>query len=117
MASYPAYRYISRLAIETFLYNFYVSDKKLFIDAKTCGYRDFKEQIKKYCKSHHNLEFWLIFKGLETKRKRVRYIYAEDLAKKMKILGRDDLAAKCYQFVKNVFNDGQKDIDSFSQKE
>ena len=94
----------------------YVREQKLFIDAKTCGYRDFKEQIKKYCKNHHNLEFWLIFKGIETKRKRVKYIYAEELAKKMKILGRDDLATKCYQFVKNVFDDSQKSMDSFTKK-
>ena len=93
----------------------YIPGQKLFIDAKTCGYKDFKEQIKKYCKSHHHLEFWLIFKGLETKRKRVKYIYAEDLAKKMEILGRDDLAAKCYQFVRNVFDDEQKGLNSFAK--
>lgn len=86
----------------------YVSQKKLFIDAKTCGYRDFKGQIKKYCSNGHKLEFWLIFKGLETKSKKVKYIYAEELAGRMKQLGREDLAVKCYQFIRNVFDEGQK---------
>jgi len=86
----------------------YVQDKKLFIDAKTCGYKDFKEQIKKYCSNGHKLEFWLIFKGLETKNKKVRYVYAKELTERMKQLGRGDLAVKCYQFIKNVFDEGQK---------
>ena len=85
----------------------YIPDKNLFIDAKTCGYRDFKEQIKKYCKNNHRLEFWLIFKGIETKRKKVKYVYAEELAKKMINLGRKYLAIKCCQFIKNVYSEEQ----------
>lgn len=85
----------------------YVPNEKLFIDAKTCGYKDFKDQIKKYAIKKHRIEFWLVFKGIETKSKRVKYIYAEELAKKMKDLGREDLAAKCYQFIKNVYSDDQ----------
>jgi len=86
----------------------YVPDKKLFIDAKTCGYRDFKEQIKRYCFNGCRLEFWLIFKGLETKNKKVKYVYAEELAERMKQSGREDLVAKCYQFIRNVFDEEQK---------
>lgn len=86
----------------------YVPDERLFIDAKTCGYRDFKEQIKKYCSNGHKLEFWLIFKGLETKNKKVKYVYAEELAERMKQSGREDLAVKCYQFIRNVFDEEQR---------
>ncbi|MBS3155113.1 hypothetical protein J4404_01300 [Candidatus Woesearchaeota archaeon] len=85
----------------------YIPNEKLFIDAKTCGYKDFKDQIKKYAIKKHRIEFWLVFKGIETKSKRVKYIYAEELAKKMKGLGEEDLAAKCYQFIKNVYSDDQ----------
>lgn len=88
----------------------YIPNENLLIDAKTCGYKDFKDQIKKYGKKH-KLEFWLIFKGIETKRKNVKYIYAEELANRMNRLGRKDLAAKCYQFVKNVYSDGQKTLE------
>tara|TARA_Y100000310_G_scaffold337627_1_gene425203 strand:- start:1517 stop:2824 length:1308 start_codon:yes stop_codon:yes gene_type:complete len=91
----------------------YVPDKKLFIEAKTCGYKDFKSQIKKYCKNGYNLEFWLIFKGIETKSVKVDYVYAKELADIMKKFGREDLAAKCYQFVKNVFDEGQSDINAY----
>jgi len=86
----------------------HVPKESLIIDVKTCGYKDFKEQIRRYCKNHYKLEFWLIFKGIETKRKRVKYVYAEELAKRMKRLGRKDLAAKCYQFLNNVYSEGQK---------
>ena len=86
----------------------YVKENKLFIDAKTCGYRDFKEQIQRYCENGHKLEFWCIFKGLETKSKKVRYVYAEELAEKMKRLGREHLAAKCHQFLRNVFDEEQE---------
>ena len=86
----------------------YIPDKKLFIDAKTCGYKDFKEQTKRYCSNGHSLEFWLIFKGIETKNKKVKYVYAEELAKRMKQSGREDFAAKCYQFIRNVFDEEQK---------
>ena len=86
----------------------YVQNQGLFIDAKTCGYRDFKEQIRRYCSNGHRLEFWCIFKGIETANDKVKYVYAEELSKRMKILGREDLAAKCYQFVRNVFDEGQK---------
>jgi len=82
----------------------YVREYKLFIDAKTCGYRDFKEQIQRYCENGHKLEFWCIFKGLETKSKKVKYVYAEELAIKMKQMEREDLAAKCHQFLRNVFD-------------
>jgi len=85
----------------------YIKDKKLFIDAKTCGYKEFKEQVKKYCKNGHKLEFWCIFRGMENRSKKVKYIYAEELAKIMKKLGRKDLSAKCYQFIKNVYSDEQ----------
>jgi len=90
----------------------YVPDKNLFIDAKTCGYRDFKEQINRYCKNNNRLEFWLIFKGIETKRKKVEYVYAEELAKKMVKLGKDDLAVKCHQFIKNVYSEEQTSLKS-----
>jgi hypothetical protein len=52
----------------------YIRDIKLFIDAKTCGYKDFKEQIKRYCSNSHRLEFWCIFKGIENKNRKARYI-------------------------------------------
>ena len=84
----------------------YVPKENLFIDAKTCGYEDFKDQIKRYSKKH-KLEFWLIFKGMETKRKNVEYIYSTQLAEKMKQFGRRDLANKCYQFIKNIHSDLQ----------
>ena len=83
----------------------YIKDKKLFIDAKTCGYKEFKEQVKKYCKNGHELEFWCIFKGMENRSKKVKYIYADELARKMKNLGRYDLSSKCYQFIKNVYSE------------
>ncbi|MBI2651925.1 hypothetical protein HYX00_00545 [Candidatus Woesearchaeota archaeon] len=86
----------------------YVPKESLFIEAKTCGYKDFKEQIRRYCSNGYKLEFWCIFKGIETKHEQVKYVYAEELAKRMKLLGRQDLAAKCYQFVRNVFDEGQK---------
>ena len=86
----------------------YVPNEELFIEVKTCGYKDFKEQIRRYCSNGHRLEFWCIFKGIETKNDKVKYIYAEELAKRMKTLGREDFAAKCYQFIKNVFDEGQK---------
>lgn len=86
----------------------YIPKNKLFIDAKTCGYRDFKEQIYKYCSNGHKVEFWLIFKGLETKNEKVKYIYAEELAERMKDFGREDLAIKCNQFLRNVFDEGQE---------
>lgn len=86
----------------------YIPNENLFIDAKTCSYRDFKEQIKRYCSNGHRLEFWLIFKGIETKRKKVKYVYAEELAEKMKKSGRGDLSAKCHQFIRNVFDEGQR---------
>ena len=89
----------------------YVPNESLFIEVKTCGYKDFKEQIRRYCSNGHRLEFWCIFKGIETKNDEVKYIYAEELAKRMKILGREDLAAKCYQFIRNVFDEGQKTLD------
>ena len=86
----------------------YAPNENLFIEAKTCGYKDFKEQIRRYCSNGNKLEFWCIFKGIETKNDKVKYIYAEELAKRMKALGRDDLAVKCYQFIRNVFDEGQK---------
>ncbi len=86
----------------------YVRDDKLFIDAKTCGYKDFKEQIKKYCCNSHKLVFWCVFKGIENENKKVKYIYAEELAKRMRELGREDLSAKCHQFLRNVYNKEQK---------
>ncbi len=85
----------------------YIPQRNLFIEAKTCGYRDFKEQIKRYCFNGNKLEFWCIFKGLETKRKNVRYVYAEELAQRMKDSGKADLAAKCHQFIRNVYSDEQ----------
>ena len=86
----------------------YIRHNKLFIDAKTCGYKDFKEQIKKYCNNGHKLEFWCIFKGIENKSEKVEYVYAGELASVMKLLGREDLAAKCHQFLRNIFNEEQK---------
>ncbi len=86
----------------------YVKGKELFIDAKTCGYRDFKDQIEKYCSNGHKLEFWCIFKGLENRSKKVGYVYAGELAKRMKKLGREDLAARCHQFLRNIFDEEQK---------
>ena len=86
----------------------YVRDNKLFIDAKTCGYKNFQVQTKKYCNNGHKLEFWCVFKGIENKSKKIRYVYAEELAERMKNLGREDLAAKCHQFLRNVFDEGQK---------
>jgi len=88
----------------------YVQNQSLFIEAKTCGYRDFKQQIERYCSNDHRLEFWCIFKGIETKHDMVSYIYAKDLAKKMKSLGRQDLAVKCQQFIRNVFNEEQRTL-------
>ena len=85
----------------------FIPKKGLFIDAKTCGYKDFKEQIRKYCKNDYKLEFWLIFKGIETKRKNVKYVYAKELAKLMEKIERKDLAIKCHQFIKNVFSEDQ----------
>lgn len=86
----------------------YIKGNKLFIDAKTCGYKDFQAQIKKYCKNGRKLEFWCVFKGIENKSGKVRYVYAEELAERMKNLRREDLAAKCYQFLMNVFDEEQK---------
>ena len=86
----------------------YVPNEELFIEVKTCGYKDFKGQIRRYCLNGQRLEFWCIFKGIETKNDKVKYIYAEELAKRMKTLGREDLSAKCYQFIKNVFDEEQK---------
>lgn len=37
----------------------------------------------------------------------LKYKY-EELAKRMRELGKRDLSAKCYQFVKNVFDEEQK---------
>ena len=88
----------------------YVQNQSFFIEAKTCGYRDFKQQIERYCSNDHRLEFWCIFKGIETKHDMVSYIYAKDLAKKMKSLGRQDLAVKCQQFIRNVFNEEQRTL-------
>lgn len=86
----------------------YVPNRSLFIEIKTCGYKDFREQIKRYCSNGNRLELWCIFKGIETKNDKVRYVYAEELAKRMKVLKRQDLVAKCYQFVRNVFDEEQK---------
>lgn len=86
----------------------YIQNQSLFIEAKTCGYRDFKQQIEKYCLNGHRLEFWCIFRGIETKNDKVKYVYAKDLAKRMKTLGRQDLAAKCHQFIRNVFSEEQR---------
>lgn len=88
----------------------YVPNERLFIEAKTCGYKDFREQIKRYCANGNRLEIWSIFKGIETKSDKVEYRYAEDLAKRMKTIGRQDLAVKCYQFVRNVFDEGQRTL-------
>jgi len=85
----------------------YVQEKKLFIDAKTCGYKEFREQVNKYCKNGHKIEFWCIFKGIENRSKKVKYIYAEELANKMIKLNRKDLGDKCYQFIKNVYSEEQ----------
>tara|TARA_Y100000034_G_C6889035_1_gene408696 strand:- start:202 stop:1137 length:936 start_codon:yes stop_codon:yes gene_type:complete len=85
----------------------YVKDKNLFIDAKTCGYKEFREQVKRYCKNGQKIEFWCIFKGMENRSKKVRYIYAEELAKKMRKIGRKDLGAKCHQFIKNIYSEEQ----------
>jgi len=85
----------------------FVPDQKLLVDAKTCGYSDFGDQVKKYCEKGHKLEFWCIFKGIENKSAKVGYVYAEELARKMKHSGRDDLAAKCHQFLRNVYCDEQ----------
>lgn len=89
----------------------FVKNKNILIDAKTCGYKDFKEQIKKYCKGDYKLEFWCIFRGIENKSKKITYVYAEDLAKKMKKLGRNDLAIRCHQFLRNVFDESQTVLD------
>ncbi|MBU0963015.1 MAG: hypothetical protein KKD48_03880, partial [Nanoarchaeota archaeon] len=71
-----------------------------FIDAKTSGYNDFKDQIKRYViKNGASLEFWCIFKGIETKHPKVKYIYANELAMRMDKIGRKDLAIKCCQFL------------------
>jgi len=88
----------------------YAKHQQLFIEAKTCGYKDFRQQIKKYCNNGHKLEFWCVFRGIENKSKNVKYVYAEDLAKKLKVLGREDLANKCYQFLRNVFDEKQKTL-------
>lgn len=40
----------------------------------------------------------------------LKYVYAEELAKRMKKLGRKDLAAKCYQFIKNVYSEEQNTL-------
>ena len=89
----------------------HISNQKLFIDAKTCGYKDFKEQIKRYGKEGHKLEFWCIFKGIENKSNKVNYVYAEELGKRMGKIGRKDLAIKCHQFVRNVFDKTQQVLD------
>ena len=86
----------------------YIRECNLFIDAKTCGYKDFGGQIKRYCKKGHKLEFWCVFKGMENKSEKVGYVYAKELARIMKNLGREDLAAKCHQFLRNVFNEEQR---------
>ena len=85
----------------------YIKDKNLFIDAKTCGYKEFKEQVKRYCKNGHTLEFWCIFKGMENRSKKVKYMYAQELAKEMEKIGRNDLSSKCYQFINNIYSEEQ----------
>jgi hypothetical protein len=85
----------------------YVSKNALFIDAKTCGYKEFREQVKKYCRNGHKLEFWCIFKGMENRSKKVKYVYAKELAEKMEKYERGDLSAKCYQFIKNIYSEEQ----------
>ncbi|MDP7244229.1 MAG: hypothetical protein QF568_02715 [Flavobacteriales bacterium] len=49
-----------------------------------------------------------LFKGIENKSEKVRYVYADGLAERMKFLGREDLAVKCHQFLRNVFNEEQR---------
>ncbi|MBI2107413.1 hypothetical protein HYT57_05505 [Candidatus Woesearchaeota archaeon] len=88
----------------------YIKEKNLFIDAKTCGYKEFREQVKKYCFNGAKLEFWCIFKGMENRSKKVRYVYAEELAKMMKDIGRNDLSSKCYQFIKNIYSEEQTSL-------
>ena len=85
----------------------YIPEENLFIEVKTCGYKDFKEQIRRYCCNGHRIEFWCIFKGIEVRNDKVKYVYAQELAKRMRFLGRDDLTAKCYQFIRNVFDEEQ----------
>ncbi len=98
---------IKKMKVVDGIPDIYVKNKRLFIDAKTCGYKEFREQVKKYCKNEHRLEFWCIFKGMENRSKKVKYVYAENLARKMRGLGRRDLSAKCYQFIRNVYSDDQ----------
>ena len=90
----------------------YIPKEKMFIEVKTCGYKDFKNQIERYCKDGCIIEFWCIFKGIETRNNKVKYVYAEELANKMKRIGREDLAIKCYQFLNNVFSESQILLDS-----
>lgn len=93
--------------VEIGIPDIYIPNKNLFIEVKTCGYKDFKEQIRRYCSKGRRLEFWCIFKGIETTNEKVKYVYVEGLAKTMKALGRQDLAAKCHQFIRNVFDEEQ----------
>ena len=93
--------------IENGVPDIYVEGKNLFIDAKTCGYKEFREQVKKYCKEEYRLEFWCIFKGMENRSKKVSYLYAKDLALLMKKYRRKDLAEKCYQFINNIYSKDQ----------
>ncbi len=85
----------------------FVPNKQMFIEVKTCGYRGFEDQIRRYCSNGRKLEFWCIFKGIETKNNNVEYVYSEELARSMKLIGRGDLAIKCHQFKNNVFDETQ----------
>ena len=50
--------------------------------------------------------------SIETRRKNVGYIYAEELADMMSELGREDLASKCHQFINNVFSEDQTTLST-----
>ena len=84
----------------------FIVTKRKHIDAKISGYEDFQEQIDEYTKEGCSLEFWCIWKAIEnTLNSNVKYFYAEELAGIMKLLGRTDLAKKCYLFKQNVIPD------------
>lgn len=92
----------------------FVIPERKHVDAKISGYDYFQEQIYEYTKEGCSLDFWCIWKGIETINPSVKYYYAEELAGIMNTLGRDDLTKKCYLFKNNIIPDCyQKELDIY----
>ncbi len=62
------------------------------------GYKKFDKQVERYTKKGF-LEFWCISKGVEVKSEKVRYVYAEELIRIMRLAKRYDLVNECRNFL------------------